>query len=170
MKLENAEKQKAFNAIHPTAEIGEGTTMGFFNVIHEGVRIGENCDLGSHIIIKAGTVIGDGVKIDSGVQFSGAGTTVGDGATIRNNSIICRECTIGSGVFISPQVMTIYQEFTEEGNRPKGGIRIGDAAHIGTNATIGAGVKIGANAWVGAKALVLKDVPEGETVKGIPAK
>ncbi len=48
--------------------------------------------------------------------------------------------------------------------------------HIGQNAVIGAGAKvlgpiiIGAGAKVGANAVVVKDVPDGVTVLGIPAK
>lgn len=47
---------------------------------------------------------------------------------------------------------------------------IADDVLIGSGAKILGPVKVGKNARVGANAVVLKDVPEGATVVGIPAR
>ena len=47
---------------------------------------------------------------------------------------------------------------------------IGDNVYIGPGAKIIGAVKIGNNSVIGANAVVTKDVPEGVTVGGIPAK
>jgi acetyltransferase-like isoleucine patch superfamily enzyme len=43
-------------------------------------------------------------------------------------------------------------------------------ASIGTGAVIICGITIGENALVGAGAVVTKDVPDGATVAGVPAR
>ncbi len=47
---------------------------------------------------------------------------------------------------------------------------IGDNVYIGPGAKIVGNIKIGNNAVIGANAVVTKDVPEGVTVGGVPAK
>jgi serine O-acetyltransferase len=47
---------------------------------------------------------------------------------------------------------------------------IGDNVFIGTGARVLGGIRIGDDAVVGANAVVIKDVPDGATVVGIPAK
>ena len=85
---------------------------------------------------------------------------------LRFNATIAREVTVEDGVFVSPNVMTVYS--THERER-KGGTVIGAGSHVGTNAVIGPGVKIAPDTVVGALAYVSKDIGPG-TYVGIPAK
>ena len=71
---------------------------------------------------------------------------------------------IGPAVEVRPWV-TIG---LKEGNVT--GAVIGPRAHIGTGAKIIGPVRIGADAQVGANAVVVKDVPAGATVAGVPAR
>ena len=71
---------------------------------------------------------------------------VGHNARIERCAIICACAVIGGSAVI------------EEG------------AFIGLNATILPGIRVGARAVVGAGAVVTKDVPEGVTVVGVPAR
>lgn len=81
---------------------------------------------------------------------------------------------IGGGVTIGKNCI-IYQQVTF------GGARLGDAQRdfypsIGDNVVLFAGAKIlgnisiGSNCIVGANSVVIKDVPEGSTVVGIPGR
>jgi acetyltransferase-like isoleucine patch superfamily enzyme len=51
-----------------------------------------------------------------------------------------------------------------------GAIRVGAGAVIGAFATIRSGTTIGARATIGMHSFVNRDVPEGETVGGVPAR
>ncbi len=51
-----------------------------------------------------------------------------------------------------------------------GGVVLGDASLVGTGAQILQYVRVGCGATVGAGAVVTRDVPDGETVVGIPAR
>lgn len=74
---------------------------------------------------------------------------------------------IGDDVQIGSHV-SIYSESTIDGK--KGRVEIGKGAKIGTHSTVMPGVKIGEYATVGAHSLVNRNIPEGETWFGVPAK
>ena len=83
--------------------------------------------------------------------------------------VIGETAEIGDGV-------TIYQNVTLGGTSPDNGIAgkrhptISDGAIIGSGAQVLGPITIGVRARVGANAVVTKDVPEGTTVVGIPAR
>lgn len=72
--------------------------------------------------------------------------------------------------------VTIYQNVTLGGTDPANGIAgkrhptIGDGVIIGSGAQVLGPVTVGARARIGANAVVTKDVPEGATMVGIPAR
>lgn len=51
-----------------------------------------------------------------------------------------------------------------------GGVRIGDNVFIGGRSVILGDVKIGSNVIIGAGSVVTKNIPDGVTVAGVPAK
>lgn len=80
-----------------------------------------------------------------------------------NGIIIARNCRIGSNV-------TIFHNVTiAESNKHLVTI-IDDDVTIGTGAVILNNVHIGRGAKIGANAVVTKDIPDGVTAVGIPAK
>src|SRR5690349_309084 len=98
------------------------------------------------------------------------------GARIGRNFFIDHGFTvIGETADIGDDV-TIYQNVTLGGTNPTDGVAgkrhptIGDGVIIGSGAQVLGPIIVGARARIGANAVVTRDVPEGATMTGIPAK
>ena len=103
-------------------------------------------------------------------------TIIEKGANILQGSVITNGCTVGKCVLVNPNVTISHDvtigDFVEiaPGANITGGVSIDDFTFVGANAVILPRIKIGKNVIVGAGAVVTKDVPDGFTVVGIPAK
>jgi serine O-acetyltransferase len=98
------------------------------------------------------------------------------GATIGRNFFIDHGfVVIGETAEIGDNV-TIYQGATLGGTNPTDGVggkrhpTIGDDVIISLGAAILGPIHVGANSRIGANAVVTKDVPDGATMVGIPAR
>ncbi len=92
-----------------------------------------------------------------------ANATIGRFFQANIYSYVAHDCVIGNFVTLAPGVHC------------NGRVHIGDYAYIGTNAVIREGspdkpLRIGIGAVVGMGAVVTKDVPDGTTVIGNPAR
>ena len=103
------------------------------------------------IELGAGAQILAGAILQSGVSL-GADSIIGIGASIDH------DCVIGAHVHIAP------------GATLSGGVHVGDGAHIGTGASVIHAIRIGAGSIIGAGATVIRDVPDGVTAVGTPAR
>jgi len=140
--------------------------LGRYSVIDEDAEIGKNVTIGSFVRIKSGTIIGDDCKIDDYVKFSGH-CNIGKRSVIRYNATIARGVEIEEDVYISPNVMFI--NLKPDGTAQKRTL-VKKGTFIGTAAVIGPDITIGEKAIIGAMAYVNKNVPDGATVVGIPAR
>jgi acetyltransferase-like isoleucine patch superfamily enzyme len=127
--------------------IGTGTRVGSLTIVHAGAVIGSGCTIGSHCNI-CDCVIGDRVSLQTACH-------------------ITRGVAIEDDVFVGPGVITLNDKLT-------GGAlsfpRIRRGAKIGGGSVILPGVTIGRSAVVGAGSVVTRDVPDGATVVGNPAR
>lgn len=151
---------------------------GQFTVIADDVKLGEGVKV-FHFVNMYGCEIGDGTKVGSFVEIQ-KGVMVGKNCKISSHSFICEGVTIEDDCFIGHGVMFINDKYPRSTNED-GSMQteadwkvekthIKKGASIGSNATILCGVTIGENAIVGAGAVVTKDIPDGTTVAGNPAK
>lgn len=142
------------------------------------VKLGENVRIFS-FVNAYGCEIGDETRVGAFVEIQ-KGVSIGKRCKISSHSFLCEGVNIEDNVFIGHGVMFINDKFpraTNEDGSPQTEadwavipITIKKGASIGSNATILAGVTIGENALVGAGAVVTKDVPDGATVAGVPAR
>jgi len=139
--------------ISPNYKIGKGTEIYYFvNIIGKGV-IGDHCLIASYVEIQNDVIIQNNCRIGS-------------------FSFLCSGVEIGNRVFLGSHVKTINDKKPEvfNPNYKQEKIIIDDGASIGTGVTLMGPIRIGKNAIIGANSLVNKDVPEGETWVGSPAK
>ena len=128
------------------------------------VRSGGRCSVDERLLMYGGSSV---------IVERGARLRMGDVGMNNGASIVCfSEITMGSGVFIGPEVWVRDSDShaiagSDSPTRP---ITIGDHVWIGMRAMIMRGVKIGDGAVVAAGAIVTKDVEPGTLVAGIPAR
>jgi acetyltransferase-like isoleucine patch superfamily enzyme len=141
-------------------EIGDGTIINDFTNLYECV-IGRDTKIGTFVEIQRGVEIGSKCKISS-------------------HTFICEGVKIRDRVFIGHGVIFVndkYPRATNEDGTLKGkedweltGTIVEEGASVGSGSTIMCGVRIGKNSMIGAGSVVTKDVAEGATVIGNPAK
>lgn len=83
-----------------------------------------------------------------------------------SNIVIGPEVVIGSFALIFNGVTLGNQNLVEKNNMPK----LGNYVHIGTGCKILGNISIGDMVTVGANSVVIKSVPNGKVVAGVPAK
>jgi UDP-3-O-[3-hydroxymyristoyl] glucosamine N-acyltransferase len=166
--------------------IGADSEIGEKSLIYPNVTIRENVRIGKKVIIHSGAVIGSdgfgfaregikhykipqvgGVVIEDDVEI-GANVTVdratlgmtriGRGTKIDNLVQIAHNVNIGENCIIAGQVGI------------SGSTQIGDGSMIGGQVGMVGHIKIGKRVIVGAQSGVTKDVPEGTTIFGYPAR
>jgi len=166
--------------------LGRDVRIGSHCVLHPRVYVGERCLLGNRVVLHPGAVVGadgfgyemkDGrhhkvpqlgyVQIDDDAEI-GANTTIdrgrfarthiGEGAKIDNLVMIAHNCVVG------PHSVIVAQSGLSGSTTT--GHHVTIAGHVGTVGHI----HIGSGAILTAKSGVTKDVPEGQTWRGAPAR
>lgn len=108
-------------------------------------------------VIAADVVLAEGAQIMAGVILQ-AGSTIGKNVIINTRAAVDHDCRISDHVHIAP------------GATLSGGVTVGNNTHIGTGASIIHNIHIGRNCLIAAGAAVVRDVPDGIAVGGVPAK
>ncbi len=160
MTVESADRDALLRRIAPDVKLGRDVRVQAFVNLY-GCEIGDETSIGTFVEIQKGVKIGARCKIQS-------------------HTFICEGVTLEDEVFVGHNVNFLNDRLPAATNRD--GSRKSDAdwrleptlvkrrAALGTGAVILPGVTIGAGAIVGAGAVVTRDVPDGVTVVGNPAR
>lgn len=115
------------------------------------------------------TVIHPSTTIASDVRI-GSGTFVSAGAIINVGSRVGAHVIVNTGANIDHHAFLDDFSFIAPGATLAGNVTVGRGAFVGTGANVIPGRVIGKRAMVGAGAAVIRDVPDENTVVGIPAR
>ena len=85
-------------------------------------------------------------------------TVIGRGVILNNCCSVDHDVLIGDGVHICP------------GARLAGEVQVGDRSWIGIGSSVIQRIRIGSDVIVGAGAAVVRDLPDGVTAVGVPAR
>ena len=160
-------------------QIGEDTVIEAFTYLKGATVIGSECRIGPHVHIedarlgdrsdcgpfaklRPGTQVAEDVHIGSFAEL--VRTKIGRGSRVPHVSYL-GDTTLGEDANIGAG--TITANFNGE---VKNRTEIGDGAFVGVDTMLVAPVKVGKGARTGAGSVVTKDVPEGATAVGVPAR
>lgn len=114
-------------------------------LIHPRATVSTYSDLGEGSVVMANAVINPFVKI-------------GDSCIVNTGATIDHDCILRDAVHVSP------------GANLGGGVEVGFQSWVGIGACVKQYLEIGSGVMVGAGAAVVKDVPNNQTVVGVPAR
>lgn len=106
----------------------------------------------------------------------GGTSIVGAGSIVLDGSVVTAGATLGRHVVVMPNCTITHDDVLGDfttlaaGAALGGSVRIGEGSYIGMNSSVRQGLHIGEKAIVGMGAVVLSDVPEGQTWAGVPAR
>lgn len=103
------------------------------------------------------STVGRGSVVCAGVQIS-TNVTIGDFVHLNPNSTVGHDSTLHECVSLNP------------GGVISGDVTVGARSLVGAGAVILQGLTVGRDAIVGASSCVTKNVRDGSTVKGVPAR
>jgi len=165
--------------VEATVTVGQDTVIEPFTVLKAHTTIGSDCRIGPHahiedarignrsdcgpfVKLRPGTEIADDVHIGSFAEL--VRTRVGRGSKVPHVSYL-GDTDLGEDANIGAGTITANFDGTNK-NRTK----IGDGAFVGVDTMLVAPVKLGKGSRTGAGSVVTKDVPDGATAIGVPAR
>jgi acetyltransferase-like isoleucine patch superfamily enzyme len=119
--------------------------------VYPTATLGKDVQIGAFSEISGNAVLEDGVK-------------VGAFCYIPGNVVVKRDAWLG------PRVTICHNTFPPASPEEWAQTVVGEGAKIGGGVTIVGGVTIGKGAVIGAGSTVCKDVPDGQTWAGNPAR
>jgi UDP-perosamine 4-acetyltransferase len=125
--------------------LGLSHHLGPVTVIHPAAWVSPWAKLGAGCQLFAGGVVNAGARL-------GVNVIVNTGAIVEHDCVIGDHAHIATGACLA------------------GAVEVGEGAHVGSGAAVRQQLRIGRHAVVGTGAVVVKDVPEGVVVAGVPAR
>jgi len=170
-----------FATIGPDVEIGSGTVVGAgVHITHSS--IGRDCRIGSNSVVGGpGFGYEDDDQTKAVVEFPHIGCVrIGDRVRLGANSTVDRaalgetviedDCKVDAGVHVGHNVKLCKRCKITAHAMLGGSVVIGSDTWVGPTASIRDWRIVGQNALIGIGAVVTKDVPDGATVVGNPAR
>jgi sugar O-acyltransferase (sialic acid O-acetyltransferase NeuD family) len=110
-----------------------------------GGRLGEGVSHGPGLVIQRSAQLSEDCR-------------AGKGLRLNTGANVMHDVTLGDCVSVAPNAVILSK------------VHVGSLTYVGANATVLPGIRIGSGCTVGAGAVVTRDVADGATVKGNPAR
>lgn len=117
----------------------------FPSLVHPAATVGPDVE------VLEGCVVAPGARLSANIRL-------GSHVHVDQNVTIGHDSTVGAFSRLNPQACI------------SGNVTMGHGCYCGANATVLPGVSVGTGAVIGAGAVVVRNVPAGRTVKGVPAR
>ena len=169
--------------VDPSAEVGEGTSVGAGALIEAGVRIGRDCQIAAYAIIRKNTRLGDAVTVDSFCVIGGepqsigfdpsleSMVVIGDRVILREAVTVSRPETAGAQTVIAEDCFIMANAHVAHDCRLAKGVvmannvMLAGHVHVGEKTVIGGGAgihqfcRIGGHCMIAGNASITADVP-----------
>ncbi|MDE2935623.1 MAG: bifunctional UDP-N-acetylglucosamine diphosphorylase/glucosamine-1-phosphate N-acetyltransferase GlmU [Chloroflexota bacterium] len=142
------------------SQLADGCQVTSSRII--GSECGPSTSIGPNALIRDGTFIGEGAQAGNCVEVKNS--RIGAGALIGHLCYV-GDADVGPNSVIGAGAITCNFDGVN-----KHRTLIGSGAFIGSNVSLIAPIRVGDKAVVGAGSVVTRDVPEGVTVYGNPAR
>lgn len=143
----------------------DGETDFILGIGNNAVRkkISESLDVNWVTLIHPSAIIGLDVTVEKG-------TVIMAGAVVNACSKIGKHCIINSGAVVEHD--NVIEDYVHISPRVAlgGTVSVGACSHVGIGATVKNNVDICDNCVIGAGAVVVKNICEGGTYVGVPAR
>lgn len=188
----------AYVVLGAGASVGDGSRIEAHAVIGEGCRVGAGVMVHPHVVLYPGTIVGDRVILHAGARLGVdgfgyvwtdgghrkvpqvGGCIIEDDVEIGANSTIDRgsigDTVVGAGTKLDNLVHLAHNVRTGPHCAAAalvgiaGSTRLGAGVFFGGQSGATGHLEVGDGVRVTAKTAVLRSVPAGETVAGIPAR
>lgn len=127
------------------SELLAGRGAQFTRLIHRTAVLGDNVELADGVVLCPYTVLSANNRLGRGVAVN-LHSSIDHDACVDDWSQVNCHCDL------------------------TGGVKVGKEVFFGSSVAIIPGIRVGDGAYLGAGAVVLRDVPPGATVFGVPAR
>lgn len=155
----------------PVVRIGADSTIRSHSVIYAKTTFGEHFNCGHGARIRECVSVGDHTTVGTNAQLEGF-ATIGSRVIIQTNAHIGQFSIMEDDSYITAGAVltnTLHPRCAHA-KQCMQGVTVKKGAKVSVNVCVAPGLTIGENALVGAGAVVLKDVPAGAVVVGVPAR
>lgn len=179
--------------VHPDASVYPSASIGPYCLVEAGAVIGAGCVLGPFSRVLAGGVLEDGVTLEGGAVIGGApqdlkfgggptrarigaGSRIGEYATVNRAAIAGGETRVGTGVLVMAYAHVAHDCVVGERAIVANSVQLGGHVRVGEGAVVSGmtGVhqftSIGAGAFVGGGLRVDQDIPPFCRAMGDPLR
>jgi UDP-N-acetylglucosamine diphosphorylase/glucosamine-1-phosphate N-acetyltransferase len=154
--------------------VGKGTEILPGSYIVGPAWIGENCEIGPNCFIRKDVSLGERTGIGQAVELKN--TVVFGRTNIKHlsyigDSVIGEGCNLAAGTITANlrhdkgNVKMLIRGVTEDTEKKKLGLTMGDNSKTGINTSIYPGKCIGPNSWTDVSSVVERDVPPNHFLK-----